>query len=47
MKSHARRAARYVRSVVSDARGVGNRAAITVAVPLLVVLALGRLDWAA
>ncbi len=43
---HLRRLGRYLRGVVVDARGVGNRAAITVVVPLLVVWAVGRLDWA-
>lgn len=36
----------YVRTLVSDARGVGNRAAITVVVPLLTVWAVGHLEWA-
>lgn len=36
----------YVRTLVSDARGVGNRAAITVVVPLLTVWAFGHIEWA-
>ena len=41
VKRHGGRFARYLRGVVGDAAGVGNRAAITVVVPLLVVLAAG------
>lgn len=46
VKEQLRRFVAYVRQLVADARGVGNRAAISVVVPLLVVSVLGHLDWA-
>lgn len=43
---HVRSLATYVRTLVADARGVGNRAALSVVVPLLTILAAGHVEWA-